>query len=165
MCPNCERNGTGWFAQRVALAGDPSVLSKLPSALVCELALLRRVDRRIDRNRPKTKRRSPIMSEPASSKIQPAKRPRGFAAMDPARQRQIASLGGRAAHEQGRGREFTSEEAKDAGQKGGRIVSQDREHMSRIGARGGKARARRLGDRSHSGSCVLIRDLGLSTND
>lgn len=43
---------------------------------------------------------------------------RGFASMDPERQRQIASLGGRTAHEQGRAHTFTSEEAKAAGKKG-----------------------------------------------
>jgi general stress protein YciG len=43
--------------------------------------------------------------------------PRGFAAMDPARQREIASLGGRAAHQSGHAHEFTSEEARAAGRK------------------------------------------------
>jgi uncharacterized protein len=42
---------------------------------------------------------------------------RGFAAMDPARQREIASLGGRAAHQSGHAHEFTSEEARAAGRK------------------------------------------------
>jgi general stress protein YciG len=40
---------------------------------------------------------------------------RGFAAMDPQRQREIASLGGRAAHQSGHAHEFTSEEARAAG--------------------------------------------------
>ncbi|GGG55186.1 KGG domain-containing protein [Hymenobacter glacieicola] len=48
-----------------------------------------------------------------------AKRPRGFAAMDPATQRRIASEGGKASHESGRGHRFTSEEARAAGRKGG----------------------------------------------
>ncbi|WP_139920672.1 KGG domain-containing protein [Hymenobacter sp. DG01] len=48
-----------------------------------------------------------------------AKRPRGFAAMDPATQRRIASEGGRASHQSGRGHRFTSEEARAAGRKGG----------------------------------------------
>ena len=42
---------------------------------------------------------------------------RGFAGMDPARQREIASLGGRAAHQQGKAHEFTSEEARAAGRR------------------------------------------------
>lgn len=45
------------------------------------------------------------------------KNPRGFAAMDPQRQREIASLGGRAAHQSGHAHEFTSEEARAAGRK------------------------------------------------
>jgi general stress protein YciG len=44
---------------------------------------------------------------------------RGFASMDPIRQREIASVGGRAAHEQGTAHQFTSEEAREAGRKGG----------------------------------------------
>src|SRR4051812_35338503 len=44
---------------------------------------------------------------------------RGFASMDPQRQREIASAGGRAAHEKGTAHEFTSEEAREAGRKGG----------------------------------------------
>ncbi|MDB5874588.1 MAG: hypothetical protein JWQ07_4030 [Ramlibacter sp.] len=42
---------------------------------------------------------------------------RGFAAMDPQRQREIASLGGRAAHQSGHAHEFTTEEARVAGRK------------------------------------------------
>jgi uncharacterized protein len=44
---------------------------------------------------------------------------RGFAAMDPARQRAIASEGGKAAHQSGNAHEFSSEEAREAGRKGG----------------------------------------------
>lgn len=44
---------------------------------------------------------------------------RGFAGMDAERQRAIASMGGKAAHEKGRAHEFTSEEARIAGRKGG----------------------------------------------
>ena len=40
---------------------------------------------------------------------------RGFASMDPERQRQIASQGGKAAHEKGTAHEYTSEEARRAG--------------------------------------------------
>lgn len=49
---------------------------------------------------------------------------RGFAAMDPKRQREIASAGGRAAHQRGTAHEFTSEEARRAGRKGGAARSQ-----------------------------------------
>jgi hypothetical protein len=44
---------------------------------------------------------------------------RGFAAMDPERQRRIASEGGRAAHMQGVAHQWTTEEARAAGRKGG----------------------------------------------
>lgn len=44
---------------------------------------------------------------------------RGFAAMDPERQRQIASEGGRAAHRQGVAHEWSADEARLAGRKGG----------------------------------------------
>src|SRR5512133_185601 len=47
---------------------------------------------------------------------------RGFASMDPERQRQIASEGGRAAHERGTAHEFSSEEARQAGSKGGQAA-------------------------------------------
>lgn len=62
---------------------------------------------------------------------------RGFAAMSPERQKQIASEGGRAAHKLGVAHEWNSDEARKAGKKGGQIVSQNREHMSEIGRRGG----------------------------
>lgn len=65
---------------------------------------------------------------------------RGFASMDAARQREIASEGGRAAHAQGTAHEFTSDEAKQAGRKGGQAVSQKPGHMAAIGRRGGLAR-------------------------
>jgi len=39
--------------------------------------------------------------------------------MDPAKQREIASKGGKAAHQKGTAHEWTSEEARDAGRKGG----------------------------------------------
>ena len=42
-------------------------------------------------------------------------RGRGFASMDSEKQRRIASLGGRAAHQQGTAHEFSSEEAREAG--------------------------------------------------
>ncbi|WP_437587798.1 KGG domain-containing protein [Sorangium sp. So ce1000] len=79
---------------------------------------------------------------------------RGFAAMDDDRQREIASMGGKAAHEKGTAHEFSSEEAREAGRKGGESVSQDREHMAEIGRKGGEARGDGASDddgRSRSG--------------
>lgn len=74
---------------------------------------------------------------------------RGFASMDPQRQREIASKGGRAAHAKGTAHEWTSDEARVAGRKGGEVVSRDREHMATIGREGGESRgakARRLAE-------------------
>lgn len=44
---------------------------------------------------------------------------RGFAAMDPEKQREIARKGGEAAHDSGNAHEWDSEEASEAGRKGG----------------------------------------------
>ena len=63
---------------------------------------------------------------------------RGFASMDEEKVREIASKGGKAAHEKGTAHEFTSEEAREAGKKGGESVSRDREHMREIGRKGGE---------------------------
>jgi general stress protein YciG len=52
---------------------------------------------------------------PSSSQSAGGTRNRGFASMDPARQREIASQGGKAAHAKGTAHEFTSEEARRAG--------------------------------------------------
>ena len=46
---------------------------------------------------------------------------RGFASMSPEKQREIASKGGRAAHEKGTAHEWTADEARAAGRKGGQI--------------------------------------------
>ena len=87
---------------------------------------------------------------------------RGFASMDPSRQREIASKGGRAAHAKGTAHEWSSDEARVAGRKGGEVVSRDRAHMAAIGREGGEARGanaraartQRLGDSSRSDASV-----------
>ena len=63
--------------------------------------------------------------------------------MDAHRQREIARKGGRAAHEKGKAHEFTSDEARAAGRKGGEKVSLNRRHMAEIGRRGGRSSAQR----------------------
>src|SRR4051812_35467713 len=70
-------------------------------------------------------------------------RNRGFASMNSDRQREIARKGGRAAHEKGKAHEFTPDEARNAGRKGGEKVSVNRQHMAEIGRRGGKSSAER----------------------
>ncbi len=68
--------------------------------------------------------------------------------MDRERQREIARKGGKAAHEKGTAHEFTADEARAAGRKGGERVSMDRSHMSRIGRLGGKRSAGRRSAKS-----------------
>lgn len=97
---------------------------------------------------------------------------RGFASMDSQKQRQIASKGGRAAHAKGTAHEFTADEAREAGRKGGQTVSRNREHMANIGRRGGeesgaRARAARQHPAEHSnpesepGQNVAVRQPGM----
>jgi general stress protein YciG len=76
---------------------------------------------------------------------------RGFASMDAAKQREIASKGGRAAHSKGTAHEFTSDEARVAGRKGGEAVSRDRAHMAAIGREGGHSRGARARAAASSG--------------
>jgi general stress protein YciG len=58
--------------------------------------------------------------ETAGTDAQP-KQNRGFKRMDPARQREIASRGGKAAHAKGVGHQWNREEARIAGRKGGAV--------------------------------------------
>jgi len=62
---------------------------------------------------------------------------RGFASMDPDKQREIASEGGKAAHESGNAHEFTSEEAREAGRKGGQASGGGNQGGSSKGGQGG----------------------------
>lgn len=67
---------------------------------------------------------------------------RGFASMSTQRQREIAALGGRAAHAKGTAHQWTSEEAREAGRRGGRV------------SRGGRGRALRPEERLAAGNTV-----------
>jgi hypothetical protein len=69
------------------------------------------------------------------------KRASGFASMDQRKQREIARKGGTAAHRKGTAHEFTTEEARYAGRKGGQQVSANRSHMIEIGRLGGRRSA------------------------
>jgi general stress protein YciG len=80
------------------------------------------------------------------------KQRRGFAAMDPAKRKAIASQGGRTAHKLGRAHKFTSEQAKIVGAKGGRAAHRSgrahqftREEAQAAGRKGGRPRK---GDRT-----------------
>jgi general stress protein YciG len=78
-----------------------------------------------------------------------AKEDRGFASMDRAKQREIASKGGKAAHQKGTAHEWTSEEARDAGRKGG--IASHRRRREQMGVNDGQEQTTGDGDRSGSG--------------
>ena len=59
-----------------------------------------------------------------------AKEDRGFASMDRLKQREIASKGGKAAHQKGTAHEWTSEEAREAGRKGGMASHRRRKELT-----------------------------------
>jgi uncharacterized protein len=61
-----------------------------------------------------------------------AKEDRGFASMDRQKQREIASKGGKAAHQKGTAHEWTSEEAREAGRKGGMASHRRRKEMTDV---------------------------------
>ncbi len=67
-----------------------------------------------------------------------AKEDRGFASMDRAKQREIASKGGKAAHQKGTAHEWTSEEARDAGRKGGLASHKRRREQLMTGSGAGE---------------------------
>ena len=76
-------------------------------------------------------------------------RNRGFASMDPARQREIASQGGKAAHAKGTAHEFTSEEARRAGSLShGNRQSASASDMVRSSSRSGNRQSAGSGSRS-----------------
>lgn len=58
------------------------------------------------------------MSDPTQP-ASPARQKRGFALLSPERRAEIASLGGRQAHREGKAHKFTSQTAREAGRKGG----------------------------------------------
>jgi general stress protein YciG len=65
--------------------------------------------------------------------INERKERRGFASMSPEKQREIASKGGRAAHQKGTAHEWTSDEARNAGRKGGQISRGGRGRLPEVG--------------------------------
>ena len=69
---------------------------------------------------------------------------RGFASMSAEKQREIASKGGRAAHEKGTAHEWTADEARNAGRKGGQV------------SRGGRGRLVVPADASQAGTVADI---------
>ena len=68
-----------------------------------------------------------------------AKEDRGFASMDRSKQRDIASKGGKAAHQKGTAHEWTSEEAREAGRKGGMASHRRKQEQQQQTPDGGNA--------------------------
>ena len=110
-----------------------------------------RFDAAADRERPREVANESRGGAGGSARTRGGRSNRGFASMDPNKQREIASKGGRAAHAKGTAHEFNSDEARDAGRKGGQAVSRNREHMAAIGRRGGEARGNARRQASSSG--------------
>ena len=70
-----------------------------------------------------------------------AKEDRGFASMDRSKQREIASKGGKAAHQKGTAHEWTSDEAREAGRKGGLASHRKRRERMSQGSENGEPQA------------------------
>jgi general stress protein YciG len=68
-----------------------------------------------------------------------AKEDRGFASMDRSKQRDIASKGGKAAHQKGTAHEWTSEEAREAGRKGGMASHRRKQEQQQQTPEGGNS--------------------------
>ena len=80
---------------------------------------------------PQEEQRELAPDRPPVDETAKPKRPRGFAAMDRKLVSEIARKGGKAAHSAGTAHEFTSEEARIAGQKGGRATHAKRRTSAR----------------------------------
>ena len=73
---------------------------------------------------------------------------RGFASMERNKQREIASKGGKAAHQKGTAHEWTSEEAREAGRKGGMASHRRKQEQQNSGSTGSEnENPRDTGDR------------------
>jgi general stress protein YciG len=89
-------------------------------------------------------------SEEGASAPTEARRPRrrGFAAMDRDRVKEIASKGGKAAHAAGTAHQFSSDEARNAGRKGGMAPHVRRGGVRRRPSEGGGAMTAQQGEQS-----------------
>jgi general stress protein YciG len=106
------------FEVRTTNAENPRVAVEEPKTVAAEGLSL-------SPDRPPTPPSSPPPSA-SDSQARP-RRPRGFAAMDRTLVSEIARKGGKAAHTAGTAHEFTSDEAREAGRKGGRATHAKRQ--------------------------------------
>jgi general stress protein YciG len=96
---------------------------------------------------------------------------RGFAGMDPQKQREIASKGGKAAHAKGTAHEFTPEEAREAGRKGGQAAHLrgtahqfTPEEAREAGRKGGRSSRRNSNDEPEQNPAEPSRQSEANTN-
>jgi general stress protein YciG len=111
---------------------QPNVLERTGSARVPRRARITPVaQRHFPRATSRVKRLCAGIWRRARSEqeVSVAKEDRGFASMDRSKQREIASKGGKAAHQKGTAHEWTSEEAREAGRKGGMASHRRRRQM------------------------------------
>jgi general stress protein YciG len=87
-----------------------------------------------------------------------AKEDRGFASMDRAKQREIASKGGKAAHQKGTAHEWTSEEARDAGRKGGIASHRRRREQMAMSTGGNQGGSESVPDAGENTGAMTDRD-------
>ncbi|WP_367850234.1 KGG domain-containing protein [Rhodoferax sp. WC2427] len=90
--------------------------------------------------------------DPKQGSSQQGTQGRGFASMDPDKQREIASEGGKAAHSSGNAHEFTSQEARAAGSKSHGGKSTDDDNDSNEKSRSGGNKSSQTSQSSHSSS-------------
>ena len=87
-----------------------------------------------------------------------AKEDRGFASMDRTKQREIASKGGKAAHQKGTAHEWTSEEAREAGRKGGMASHRRKQEQQQSDDGGGMPSSMPLENPRDTGEQGAVRD-------
>jgi uncharacterized protein len=88
----------------------------------------------------------------ASTNEKGESRGRGFAGMDRERQRQISSQGGKAAHQKGTAHEFDSNEAREAGRKGGMVSGGRRRAREQAQGRPSREQEREASEREREES-------------
>jgi len=94
----------------------------------------------IEENRPEAPEEKELLPDvpPRAPEAAPPRRPRGFAAMDRNLVKEIARKGGKAAHAAGTAHEFTTDEARAAGRKGGQATHAKRRERVESQPSGGK---------------------------
>jgi len=100
------------------------------------------------------------------------KEKRGFASMELQKQREIASKGGRAAHEKGTAHEFDASEARAAGRKGGKVAHErgtahefTSQEAREAGRKGGQARSKRASQAKPESAMPVLEQMQPNENE